>query len=77
MFTVFSLINSVRRRGLVKRELEIQNLIQNHNLDLMFLVETDTCQIMEQKHTTTHTYTTHNNKKRVWYIDEISELMST
>ena len=30
-----------------------------------------------EKHTTTHTYTTHNNKKRVWYIDEISELMST
>ena len=37
------------RRGLVKRELEIVNLIADQKLDVLFLVETDTNQIMEEK----------------------------
>ena len=37
------------RRGLVKREMEIVNLVNSQNLDVLFLVETDSTQIMEQK----------------------------
>ena len=37
------------RRGLVKRELEIKNLLQTHELKLLFLVETDTDMIKEEK----------------------------
>ena len=37
------------RRGLVKRELEIRELLNKQDLPVLFLVETDTMQILEQK----------------------------
>ena len=37
------------RRGLLKREHEIYELLTNQELDLLFLVETDTNAIMEEK----------------------------
>ena len=37
------------RRGLIKREKEITTLINQHNLNVLFLVETDTFQITEEK----------------------------
>ena len=37
------------RRGLVKREHEITDLLRNQNLDVLFLVETDTTMITEEK----------------------------
>ena len=37
------------KRGLIKREHEIIELIKSQNLDLLFLVETDSTMIMEEK----------------------------
>ena len=37
------------RRGLVKREHEITELLTSQKLDILFLVETDTKMIMEEK----------------------------
>ena len=37
------------RRGLIKREREIENLLTNETCDLLFLVETDTLLITEEK----------------------------
>ena len=36
------------RRGLVKREVEIKNMLKSLNLSLLFLVETDTFSIKEE-----------------------------
>ena len=37
------------RRGLIKREHEITELLKRQNLDVLFLVETDTASIKNEK----------------------------